>query len=229
MELFFLRHGDAEISLFKTPRADFERNLTEYGQVEILKEAMAMKMFIEDFDVIFTSPLYRAVQTASIFAKVFRCDDRLKITNSLEPPASLEDLLEAVALEGEVERVLCVGHAPSLGLMATELVTGMVEERLFPLKKGGLLCIQLESPDQSAEAELLYLLDPIFLSRMGELVMEMENEGINPYEDGYEEDYEESPPREAEETMEGNKVKKYGSPYGDNSNPPPSGRLQIEA
>lgn len=171
MELYFLRHGDAEVALFNTLRADYERNLTEYGREEIILEAFGLRSFIDTFDVIFTSPLKRAYQTAEIFAKVFQCEDKLKVLRALEPPVSLDDLLEAVTLEGEVERVLCVGHAPSLAEMATEIITGMEEERFYPLKKGGLICIHMEEPDLKSEAELQYLLEPMFLSKLGEMIL----------------------------------------------------------
>jgi len=167
MELYFLRHGDAEIPLFKTPRADFERNLTEIGIKDTLEEAFGLKEFTPGFDVIFTSPLMRAMQTAAIFGEIFDCNEKIKQLNALAPPGDLVDLLESIALEGDVERVLCVGHAPSLGTMATEILTGIDEENFYPLRKGGLLCMELEHPALDSEAHLIYLLEPIFLKRIG--------------------------------------------------------------
>lgn len=169
MEIYFLCHGDAEIPLFKTPRADFERNLSEHGIASIMSEAYGLKEFIPGFDMIFTSPITRAMQTADIFAEVFDCHDEVHKLIALAPPGDLEGLMETFALAGDVERILCVGHSPSLEIMATEIITGLEEERLFPLKNGGILCFRLEKPQLQSEAEIEYLMDPIFLIKIGEM------------------------------------------------------------
>ena len=168
MEIYFLRHGDAEIPLFKTPRADYERNLTEHGIKTTLEEAFGLKEFVPGFDVVFTSPIVRAVQTASIFGEVFNCIDEVRKLDALLPPGDIEALMEAIALMGDVERVLCVGHSPSLEMMATEIITGLEEERLFPLKTGGILCFRIEKPQLHAEAEIDFLMDPVYLVRIGQ-------------------------------------------------------------
>ncbi|MCD4785144.1 MAG: histidine phosphatase family protein [Candidatus Eremiobacteraeota bacterium] len=168
MELYFLRHGDTEIALFKTQRADYERKLTEYGIIQLAKEALGLKQFVDGFDIIFTSPLVRAVQTAGVFGKIFNCEDKIITLDSLAPPTNLEELLESIAFQGDLERVLCVGHAPSLGEMATEIITGIEEDRMLPLKKGGLICIEMDRPDPSAESKLLYFIPPMFLVKLGE-------------------------------------------------------------
>ncbi len=169
MEIYFLCHGDAEIPLFKTPRADFERNLSEHGIAGIMNEAYGLKEFIPGFDIIFTSPITRAMQTADIFAEVFDCHDEVHKLIALAPPGDIEGLMEAFAFLGDVERILCVGHSPSLEIMATEIITGLEEERLFPLKNGGILCFRMEKPQLHSEAEIEYLMDPIFLIKLGEM------------------------------------------------------------
>lgn len=169
MEIYFLRHGDAEIPLFKTPRADFERNLSEHGIASIMNEAYGLKEFIPGFDVIYTSPIIRAMQTADIFAEVFDCHEDVHKLIALAPPGDIEGLMETFALTGDVERILCVGHSPSLEIMATEIITGLEEERLFPLRNGGILCFRMEKPQLHSEAEIEYLMDPIFLIKLGEM------------------------------------------------------------
>jgi phosphohistidine phosphatase len=169
MELYFLRHGDAEVSLFNTPRADFERSLTELGAEDTLKGALALKMFVDKFDMIYSSPLKRAMQTASIYSKVFKCPDRIKKLDALMPPGKLHDLMETISFMDKPEKILCVGHEPSLGMMATEILTGIEEENMFPLKKGGIMCINMKKPHVDAESELLYIVHPMFLAKIGEV------------------------------------------------------------
>ncbi|MFP4499211.1 MAG: phosphohistidine phosphatase SixA [Vulcanimicrobiota bacterium] len=168
MELYFLRHGEAEDAMFNTPDADFERNLTEKGMNDLILEAFGLKQIVDRFDVILTSPLVRAVQTASVFGKVYECEDRIIEAGVLKPPCLLADLLETLALQGRVHRVLCVGHTPSLGELATELLTGIEEEDFFRFQKGGVLRMDISSPTVDTETRLVYFLSPGILMKMGE-------------------------------------------------------------
>ncbi len=169
MEIYFLRHGQAEAPLFNTPEEDFERSLTEQGQKDTLMHAVGLKKIVKYIDVILTSPLFRAYQTASIYADVFQCSDAIVETQSLAPPSHLADLLEVIAQQGDVKKILCVGHEPYLGMMATELITAIEDESFFPFKNGAVLRIDMESPILHEEAKLVYFLHPSVLKKLGEV------------------------------------------------------------
>lgn len=224
MELYFLRHGDTEIALFKTPRADYERKLTEYGIIQLAKSALGLKQFVDGFDIIFTSPLVRAIQTAGIFGKIFECEDKIITLDSLAPPTNLEELMESIAFQGDdIERVLCIGHAPSLGEMATEIITGIEEDRMLPLKKGGLLCIEMDRPDLSAESKLLYLIHPMFLVKLGEAYGKEKDLA----DEEYDEDMEEDMDAESSVDMQEKSLEEHIR-ENEEYQPPPGG-IEIEA
>ena len=64
MNLFLIRHSIAEnISVDKK---DFDRELTSEGKEVIVKTSQAWKSYIEQLDVVLSSPLTRAVQTLSL-------------------------------------------------------------------------------------------------------------------------------------------------------------------
>ena len=71
MELYFLRHGEADWPDWKKP--DDERPLTKHGKKEMREVAAFLKRVKATPDLIVTSPLPRASQTAEIAA------ERLKV------------------------------------------------------------------------------------------------------------------------------------------------------
>ena len=67
MKLIFIRHGVAEGHFSYKQDEDFERNLTDDGIERLNKTFKVFKKVEERIDVIFSSPLARAIQTAEIF------------------------------------------------------------------------------------------------------------------------------------------------------------------
>jgi phosphohistidine phosphatase len=71
MELFILRHGEAGKRL-SSAIGDRSRPLTSTGNAEVLEEARALKSIGIKFNVIVTSPLKRAYETANIVANIYK-------------------------------------------------------------------------------------------------------------------------------------------------------------
>jgi phosphohistidine phosphatase len=176
MEIYLLRHGDAEPPIFNTEEEDYERRLTELGEETLRYEALGLKNFVDTFDYILASPYTRTVQTAEVFAEVFECQDRIVKTMSLKPPASAEALLEEIEGLGDVERVLCVGHTPSIGEIASEIITSMEEEDFFQFRKGAILRFDMDYPDSGLDAKLVYYLDPDIIKFIGEMTVKFHEE-----------------------------------------------------
>ena len=99
MKCYFLRHGIAvEADEFAGP--DFDRPLTGAGRKLMALEAKAMAVMGFDLDVILTSPLVRAKQTAAIVAK------ELKLRDSVveDERIGLDFGTSALAIEGAIRR-----------------------------------------------------------------------------------------------------------------------------
>ena len=111
MELYFLRHGEADWPNWNKP--DDERPLTERGCKEMKRVAKFVERLKLSPDTILTSPLPRASQTADIVAA------RLGITLQTEPALAhgfnIERLRRVVA-KLECECVMVVGHEQYLFL-----------------------------------------------------------------------------------------------------------------
>ena len=156
MKIYFLRHGVA-VEPGEWKGNDYDRPLTGDGRERMAREAKAIRKLELDLDVILTSPLVRAKETAEIVAR------ELKITSKEDERlggdfdiATLEAILQGCA---DLKALMLVGHEPSMSSVIGRLVgVARVE-----LKKGGLACVEL--PDASTlTGELLSLIPPKLLS-----------------------------------------------------------------
>src|SRR5687768_7456254 len=93
MELYILRHGIATEKTDPRFSLDAERPLTDEGRKKTLHIARRMKSLNITFDVILSSPLMRARQTAEIAASVLGFKHKLKLTPHLAPDGSKESLI----------------------------------------------------------------------------------------------------------------------------------------
>ncbi len=108
-------------------------------------------------DLLLTSPLLRARETAKIAGKAW------KVKPTEEPllaGGTPEALLAAVATHPEDSVVALVGHEPDLGRLLAHVVGG-VGERL-PFKKGGAALVELEG-GEAGEGRLIWFMPPRLL------------------------------------------------------------------
>jgi phosphohistidine phosphatase len=88
------------------------------------------------FDLIVSSPLKRALQTASLVGNETGYDGKIQIAQALAPGATTRDFEALAAGLGKYENVLVVGHNPNLPVfLASQLGPGRVNIRL---RKGAI-------------------------------------------------------------------------------------------
>jgi phosphohistidine phosphatase len=149
--LYFLRHGKAGSP---RPTNDDARELTERGHEALRAAAPIWRRLHLRPDVVLSSPLPRALQTAELLCEAIggepTVDDRLR------PGADWDDLAQALAAHGDPQRVIFVGHEPDLSGAVAEL-TGAASVRL---RKGGMACVEFSGKPQPGDGELAWLLDP---------------------------------------------------------------------
>ena len=75
MKIIFLRHGVAEGHFSTDQSTDFERVLTDDGIKRLNKTFKLFKKHQANIDVIFSSPLARAVQSAEVFWEYYQDAD----------------------------------------------------------------------------------------------------------------------------------------------------------
>ncbi len=159
MRLYLIRHAIAVASGSGAVRMDQERALTEVGAKKMRKHALALKEMGVTFDVVLTSPLIRAVQTAEIIGDILDCRDRIQRCEALAPGCELDAVAEVLAEHRAVGSVALVGHSPDLEGIATAILGGgSGGEILF--RKGGICRIDVSELAPRLTGDLIWHLTP---------------------------------------------------------------------
>ncbi|HEY7695780.1 MAG TPA: phosphohistidine phosphatase SixA [Nitrososphaeraceae archaeon] len=164
MELFILRHGEAGQSSLSSDRI---RPLTSAGRTEMFEIAKALKIVGLKFDLVVTSPLKRAYDTAMIVSEVFNIGSKVQVWNELAPEGKRTEIYKKISQVREEYSVLIVGHQPLLGEMVNEIIH---KSKSSPcnllLKKGGIVRIRLLRKSNIPKGELKWLLTPRILKNI---------------------------------------------------------------
>jgi phosphohistidine phosphatase len=141
MKLIFIRHGLAEGHFSQNQDADFERELTEEGISKLIKTFKILKRTDLKIDVIFSSPLARAIQSAEILWS-FHQDSDLELMGDLD---ILDDPLHLVEYISFLPADGCyafVGHDPHLTTVIASLLALHPEHDFMTIKKGGVCVLE---------------------------------------------------------------------------------------
>ncbi len=159
LSLYFIRHGLAgEHGIYAN---DEQRPLTEEGCKKTRQVAKKLQELGLNFDLLQTSPLTRAIQTAEIFQTVSDRRYPIEVTASLAPNGDFNDWLAwflGWQKSGHTSLGL-VGHEPDLSAWAELLVWGEVKGSLV-LKKAGIIGLAIPEPTTPVGKSLLFLLMP---------------------------------------------------------------------
>ncbi|MEA5578784.1 phosphohistidine phosphatase SixA [Anabaena sp. UHCC 0451] len=163
MELYLIRHGIAEEH--QPDLKDEARQLTTEGRQKTEKVAQRLVKLDFHFDLILTSPLVRAQQTAEILiaaglSSQLETSDHLTFDGDIHN--WLKDWFEPRNYPQKTQLAL-VGHEPCLSSWAEILLWGEAKERLL-LKKAGMIGIKL--PDDGSplgRSQMFWLTPPKYL------------------------------------------------------------------
>lgn len=158
-----MRHGlaeDREEFAKKNPE-DSLRPLTMKGRKRTQRVAMQLRDWIEEIDLIVSSPFTRARQTAELVSQIF-IDTKVIEAAELVPSSPPQAFKRWLRAHGdEHKRILAVGHEPQLSVLVSYLMSGQTEAQL-EIKKSGVLCLKIDSFKTLAPgtAKLMWLLQP---------------------------------------------------------------------
>ena len=160
MKLLLMRHGIAENS--GPGITDAQRRLTGEGQRLTRLALQGLSQIVEAPAAIVTSPLTRAVETATIAAELFA------VTPQAMPELAGHDAAPIIAaLTGRKEPVLlAVGHEPTLSAIVERLCTaaacGFVE-----FGRAGCACVEADWGAKTAHpGKLLWFATPHMLREL---------------------------------------------------------------
>ena len=152
MQILFVRHGDAGTREEWTGDDDL-RPLTKAGKTQIAHVAAALAAVNMAPDVLLTSPLTRAAETADILAAHLHGKKALQAEARLAPGFDTQHLREILADHPAAATLVLVGHEPDFSHVIGELTGGRVV-----LKKGGVALVDVDTSKLSGA--LLWLVPP---------------------------------------------------------------------
>jgi phosphohistidine phosphatase len=155
-ELYLIRHGIAEERGDAWPD-DSKRPLTVEGTSRLRKSARGLLRLGVTFDVILTSPLVRARQTADVVASIYDPRPHIVTAESLAPAAAFHALLTDLEKQARRTRIALIGHEPGIGELAARLA-GCRHPLEF--KKGAVCRIDVEAFPPTGRGTLRWLLTP---------------------------------------------------------------------
>jgi phosphohistidine phosphatase len=155
-ELYVIRHGLAEERGDAWPD-DNKRPLTDEGISRMRKSARGLSRVGVTIDVILTSPLVRARQTAELVAG--NLDPRPSLVNvdSLAPDGSYAAVLADLEKHARRCRIGLVGHEPMLGELAARLIGS---RHAIEFKKGAVCRIDIDDLPPAGPGDLRWMLTP---------------------------------------------------------------------
>ena len=157
MILYFLRHANAGEKK-KDPKKDELRGLDATGVGQCYQAARLFSRLEVVPDLIISSPLKRAMQTAAMVANEIGYDDRLRVEKSLRPEAHWEDFVQKLK-SYKTDVVIVVGHSPNLSQFLGRMISKAGSRAAVDLKKGGIARVEYDG----RSGELQWLLTPKFI------------------------------------------------------------------
>jgi phosphohistidine phosphatase len=158
-ELYLIRHGMAEERGDAWPD-DAKRPLSEEGIARLRKAARGLNRVGVSMEVMLTSPLVRARQTAEIIAAELDPHPSIAQIDSLSPGGTYAALCGDLEKHARKARIALVGHEPGIGELGARLLGS---RHAIEFKKGAIARIDLDEIPPAGPGDLRWLLTPKFL------------------------------------------------------------------
>lgn len=142
MIIYFLRHASAGDHV-SNPKKDEKRALDETGVEQCGYVGRALAALDAQVEVIISSPLKRAAQTASLVGNEMGYEGKLQLDSALRPGAGFSDFRKLLDKYSKYESIMVVGHNPNLSEFVGRLISETGCEAGVELKKGGVARVEL--------------------------------------------------------------------------------------
>ncbi|HEY6095493.1 MAG TPA: phosphohistidine phosphatase SixA [Gallionellaceae bacterium] len=147
MELILWRHAEAADGM-----PDMERPLTDKGHRQAARMAQFLHGRLPHGTRILASPALRTQQTVQALTRHYTTDPHIA------PGASADALLHAAGWPDDGGCVLLVGHQPTLGSVAAELLCG--GHAIFSIRKGAIWWLARRSREGDEQTTLRLVIAP---------------------------------------------------------------------
>jgi phosphohistidine phosphatase len=138
VNIYVLRHASAGTRRLN-PLIDTKRPLDKEGKQQCILVGNYLNALHVQFDLVISSPLKRALQTASFVGTETGYDGHIQISEALLPSAAVKDFEALVGSLNGHENVLMVGHNPNLPVLLSSLLGSKINIRL---RKGAIARVE---------------------------------------------------------------------------------------
>jgi phosphohistidine phosphatase len=158
MIIYFLRHASAGERVLN-PKKDEKRALDKDGIDQCGYVGRALTALDVQVDVMISSPLKRATQTASLVGNEIGYEGKLQIETALRPAATIADFRRLLEKYSKSESMMVVGHNPNLSQFLGAVIAESGVEASIDLKKGAVARVEMHR----SSGTLLWCLTPKIL------------------------------------------------------------------
>ena len=142
MIVYFLRHGNAGQKRL-SPVQDDKRPLDKEGIEQCRYIGRLLNSMDTHVDLILSSPLKRAMQTAATVGNEIDYEQRIERSPALQPTADYERFRQLMSQIRDLEAVMVVGHNPNMSKFLSLMITGGLSERAVDMKKGSVARVEM--------------------------------------------------------------------------------------
>jgi phosphohistidine phosphatase len=135
--LYLVRHAIAEEAGSAWPD-DEVRPLSAEGRKKWRKAAAGLALLVPSLDLVVSSPLLRARQTADLLAAAWASPPPVEDLEALRPEGPPHTVLKRLRQRGLPARVALVGHEPSISRLAAALLDAQAE---IAFRKGAVMAV----------------------------------------------------------------------------------------
>src|SRR5438477_12105137 len=143
MILYFLRHASAGEHV-ANPKKDEKRALDKEGIEQCGYVGRTLAALEAPVEVVVSSPLKRATQTASLVGNEIGYEGKLQIETALRPGSTFADFRKLLDKYAKYDAIMVVGHNPNLSEFLGHIIAGGACEASVDLKKCAVARVDLD-------------------------------------------------------------------------------------
>src|ERR1700694_3795857 len=144
MIVYFLRHASAGKKMLNAAK-DERRPLDEEGILQARYIGRLLTNLDVQVECIISSPLKRALQTASLVANELAFESPVQAEDALRPEAAFEQFQHMVTKYRKHEAIILVGHNPNFTEFLSKSISENTGAAQIEFKKGAVAKVELRS------------------------------------------------------------------------------------
>jgi phosphohistidine phosphatase len=165
--IYLVRHGIAEAR--PANGRDEDRALSHDGMQKMRRAAVGLSWLEVEPDLLWSSPLLRARQTAEIVRDTIAPALELATEPHLLPEADVDLVLQGLPRAAGASALMLVGHEPSISALASALLTGSATGARLPFKPGSVIAIELTGFEPAGRGSLRWFMTTEQMGRLSDV------------------------------------------------------------